>query len=331
MAYYCRVERDSVSPVGDRLTTFVVTYPRSCIAEVRTHRVISQTNGYEEVTYCEGTTTPDISKNSASSRAIPLNRMVRSVKDDPYVPEWTLNRQGMQGATATDADVIEDTSEDWLDSMRSACFTADRMNARGIHKQDCNRLLEPFAWVTQVLTSSAWDNFFALRCHHMAYPPFRKIARMMYLARRNSTPTPLDYGQWHLPFVYMGVQDAFRYLPGFIIAPADALALVPYPLRKSAACCAWVSYENHDQDASDDAVNRTFARLFGEAPVHGSPLEHQATPMRPGLAATRPELRSNLSGWLQARKLIATECVRDYRPSDEEVASWGINDSMTGN
>jgi thymidylate synthase ThyX len=330
MAYYCRVERDSVSPVGDRLTTFVVTYPRSCIAEVKTHRIISQSNGYEEVTYCEGTTTPDISKNSASSRAIPFARMVKAVTDSPYVPEWTANQKGMQGGPLTNKDTKTNVDTEWRDIMEECSHSATYMHNQGIHKQDCNRLLEPFAWVTQVLTSSAWDNFFALRCHHMAYPPFRRIARMMYLARRNSTPTPLDYGQWHLPFVPMSDQSKFLCHPGMVLRPADA-HLMPCPIRHSAARCAWVSYENHDKDGGPEALDRTFSRMFADDIGHFSPLEHQATPMRPGLAATRPELRSNLNGWLQARKLIATECVRDYSPTDEEVASWGINDPMTGN
>lgn len=328
MAYYCRVERDSISPADDRLTTFVVTYPRIVLAESLTHRANADTWGDSYV--CERTTTPDISKNSASSRAIPFAKMCEAVQRDPYMPEWTMSQKGMQGGTATESVKIA-ADVDWRWAMDRMCEAATYIHSYGVHKQDCNRLLEPFAWVTQVVTSSAWDNFFSLRCHHMAHPALRKIARMMYLSRCDSIPTPLGYDRWHLPFVPDGDQDEFRYTPGFIIAPADAPALVPEPIRRSAARCAWVSYENHDRDASDDAVSRTFQRLFADVPGHFSPLEHQATPMRPGLVQTRPELRSNLSGWLQARKLIATECVRDYRPSDEEVASWRINDPQTGN
>jgi len=83
----------------------------------------------------------------------------------------------------------------------------------GIHKQHANRLLEPWMWVTQVVTSSRWDNFFALRCHKAAHPAFQKIARMMFLARRKSTPQVLDYCQWHLPFVPIKEQMAFEWVP----------------------------------------------------------------------------------------------------------------------
>lgn len=331
MAYYCRVERDSISPSGDRLTTFVVTYPRVLLAEIKTHRVISTSHGYEEVTYCEGTTTPDISKNSASSRAIPFTRMVKAVTDDPYVPEWTLNQPGMQGGVMDDRRIKLNGDNDcrWL--LDRTTETAERLHRYGIHKQDCNRYLEPWAWVTQVLTGSAWDNFFALRCHHMAYPPFRRIARMMYLARRDSTPTPLDYDRWHLPFVPPAEQMAFRMSPGAVVGPSEARMVFPPIMRQSVARTAWVSYENHDKNATQEACDRTFDRLCNDELFHAGPFEAQATPMRPGLVQTRPELRSNLNGWLQARKLIATECVRDYRPSDEEVASWRINDPQTGN
>ena len=48
---------DSVNTLGDRLTTFVVTFPRIILAEVNTHRAFS--------------------RNSASSRAIPFKKNVR--------------------------------------------------------------------------------------------------------------------------------------------------------------------------------------------------------------------------------------------------------------
>ena len=331
MTYACRIERDSISPLGDRLTTFVVTFPRVALAEVFTHRVVSTSHGYEEVAYCDRTTTPDISKNSASSRAIPFARMVRGVIGDPYMPEWTENQAGMQGKGMLELDSQWRRSDQtWRSAMEVMVGHAQTLHTDGIHKQDCNRLLEPWAWVTQVMTATQWDNFFALRCHHMAFPPFRRIARMMFLARRESVPTQLDYDQWHLPFVPLAEQMAFHMAPGAIVAARDARMVFPPLVRQSVARCAWVSYENHDKDATQEAVDRTFDRLCNDDIAHMSPFESQATPMRPGLARERQELRSNLNGWLQARKLISTECVRNYAPSDEEVASWGITDWRTG-
>lgn len=61
-----RIEADSVSPAGSRITTFVLTYPRFIHSELMTHRVFS--------------------RNAASSRAIPFSRMVRMVRDNPAGP-----------------------------------------------------------------------------------------------------------------------------------------------------------------------------------------------------------------------------------------------------
>src|SRR5438128_1865427 len=71
----------------------------------------------------------------------------------------------------------------------------------GVQKQRVNRLLEPFSWITVVLTATDWQNFFALRCHKDAHPDLQRIAGMMCEARANSEPQRLEYGWWHLPFV----------------------------------------------------------------------------------------------------------------------------------
>ena len=56
----------SLSPQGDELISVLCTFPRIILAEVNTHRMLS--------------------KNTSSSRAIPFNKMVESVQNDPFVP-----------------------------------------------------------------------------------------------------------------------------------------------------------------------------------------------------------------------------------------------------
>ena len=51
---------DSVNTQGDRITTYILTFPRFILAELNTHRMFS--------------------RNSASSRAIPFEKMVKMVK-----------------------------------------------------------------------------------------------------------------------------------------------------------------------------------------------------------------------------------------------------------
>jgi thymidylate synthase ThyX len=322
MAYSCRIERDSLSPSGDRLVSFLITYPRIVLAEAVTHRLTF--DGWnDDVSLCERSFTRDISKNSASSRAIPFERMLAKVRDDPFTPFWTANRKGMQGdPLAADKEGLAD--EVWRYAREDALKRAGQLHALGVHKQAVNRLLEPFAWVTQLATSSRWDNFFALRCHGDADPHLRRIARMMYLEYHKSVPQKLRHGQWHLPFVDPESSLDFHWVPDTETVRRGGKVGIPDLIKFSAARCAWLSYESHDKDGSPEAMIRTFDRLLGSVPVHASPLEHQATPFDDQSVFIGPCFISNLAGWLQARKLLPGEAVTKYEPSQEEVDSWGL-------
>ena len=59
MPFDAKVLADSISPAGHRLTTLEATFPRFVLAEFNTHRVFS--------------------RNSASSRAIPIAKQLRRV------------------------------------------------------------------------------------------------------------------------------------------------------------------------------------------------------------------------------------------------------------
>ena len=70
------VVADSLSPQGDRLTSLLITFPRIILAEVNTHRMLS--------------------KNTSSSRAIPFNKMVEVVQNNPFIPiAWQKEHKGM--------------------------------------------------------------------------------------------------------------------------------------------------------------------------------------------------------------------------------------------
>jgi hypothetical protein len=49
--------------------------------------------------------------------------------------------------------------------MRAAVIHARGLLRLGIHKQVANRLLEPFAHMSTLVTATEWGNFFALRAH----------------------------------------------------------------------------------------------------------------------------------------------------------------------
>lgn len=136
---------DSINPYGNRITTMLLTFPRFILAELNTHRIFS--------------------RNSASSRAIPFNKMVKMVQEDPFIPvAWQKEHTGMQGTEYhTDPRDIEFLTYHWKEAGQQAVKNAEFMSGRDCTKQLCNRLLEPFMWHTVLVTSTEWDNFFHLR------------------------------------------------------------------------------------------------------------------------------------------------------------------------
>lgn len=144
--YKAEILADSLSPTGDRLTTMKVTFPRIVLAEFNTHRMFS--------------------RNSASSRAIPFEKMVEMVQEKPFIPiAWQKTHKGMQGTEYyTDKTYINGRFYDWLKARDYAVKQAEELNRVGITKQLCNRLLEPFMWHTVICTFTESSNFFKLRC-----------------------------------------------------------------------------------------------------------------------------------------------------------------------
>lgn len=169
MSYKCEILADSINEQGHRLTTFKVTYPRIIHAEMLRHRMLS--------------------RNVASSRAIPFEKMVKDVEKDPFIPiAWQKHHSGMQGSEywteedevkidiGDEFEYIEDiqpiTEEfkiRWLEARDKAVNVAVGMNNLGLTKQLCNRLLEPFVWTTELISGTEWGNFFELRCPKYHY------------------------------------------------------------------------------------------------------------------------------------------------------------------
>ena len=138
----------SINEQGDELISVLATFPRIILAEVNTHRMLS--------------------KNTSSSRAIPFNKMVESIQNDPFIPiAWQKEHKGMQGSEYFTSEFdIELLRQNWLKGRDYAVITAKAGTLLGSTKQLNNRLLEPFMWTTMLITGpkSGWDNFFHLRC-----------------------------------------------------------------------------------------------------------------------------------------------------------------------
>jgi len=138
----------SLSPQGDELISVLCTFPRIILAEVNTHRMLS--------------------KNTSSSRAIPFEKMLKAIEENPFIPiAWQKDHKGMQGTEYHTEEDSEYSISTWLDARDRAVQQAILLNSYGTTKQLCNRLLESFMWTTMLITGSreGWDNFFNLRCN----------------------------------------------------------------------------------------------------------------------------------------------------------------------
>ncbi len=273
---------DSQPPEGSRLTTMEVVVPRIVLAEFNTHRVFS--------------------RNSASSRAIPIEKMLKRVLEDPYIPEvWTLNQKGMQGKKVDVDALMEDgyhPRNTWISARDAAVRHAQELLDAGIHKQTTNRLLEPFMWHTIIVTATEWSNFFHLRCHPDAHPAIRRTAEAMLKVYEESTPNKLEWNEWHLPFVRP--KDWEEFAKGWMKAgnptPEEMLKFV----KVSSARCARVSYLTHDGVRDPELDLKLHDRLLSGG--HMSPFEH------PAQCEKGPMPNSNFAHpWVQYRKTIPNE------------------------
>lgn len=157
-----KIIADSINAKGDRITSYILHYPRFIHSELMTHRMFS--------------------RNAASSRAIPFEKMVKMIEENPFIPiAWQKAHKGMQGSEYFSNEevridignefeykedirlVTEEFKIQWLAARDKAVNAAMGMHKLGLTKQLVNRLLEPFMWYTVLVTATEWDNFFELR------------------------------------------------------------------------------------------------------------------------------------------------------------------------
>lgn len=161
-----KILADSVNPQGDRLTTMEVVLPRIILAEAKTHRIISGLGEQVEVTQSLGLNDEfNFSRNSASSRAIPFNKMVKMVEENPFIPlAVQYDHKGMQGSSYFGEREYEAFVASWLHQRDLAVRSAQQLHGQGATKQLCNRLLESFMYHKVIVTATEFENFFKLRC-----------------------------------------------------------------------------------------------------------------------------------------------------------------------
>ena len=306
MAYNARILADSANadPSGphDRLTTMELTLPRFVHAEQLRHRMMSFSVG--------------------SSRAVPTAKLLAQIMDDPVMPAfWGKLQSGMSASEEMRGCARRRAERAWLLARDEAVRTAEQMLGLGVHKQIVNRILEPWMWVTTIVSATEWENFFALRSPSKgsasylpdrmldplfpAQPEIQVIARMAEDAYRAAEPSVLPSGGWHLPLFGETEVDGDEIagdadVVGTIMLPGAETAL-PKAVAVSAGRTARVSYLTHDGQRDVGKDLELASRLA--ASHHWSPLEHPARAVAVGARC------ANFRGFQQARFVFPGEAV----------------------
>ena len=304
---------------GKEIITFELEFPRLILAEFNTHNALS--------------------KNASSSRAIPVAKMLEQVRNHPAMPvRFGKKNKGMQDAGEHDSLVGvynhmcqgECTAEEaWKYAARQAADMAEAFDKAGYAKQICNRLIEPFQMMKVVMTATELNNFIWLRDHPAADPTIEVLAKAIKQAKEDSVAVVLEPGDWHVPY-FNGAYGSGCWVKG---VDTDSLEDA---LMISASCCAQVSFRSLDDtiEKARGVVEKLNLGGKDDEPVHASPLEHQATPMRQvndepscdgnclgkfgvgwGVGITHMErdgtlCSGNLKGWIQHRQLIPNNVKR---------------------
>lgn len=312
MGYKAKILLDSVSETNKRITTFEISFPRCVLAEWNTHRAFS--------------------RNSASSRAIPIEKMLQKVKDDPFIPEkWGKPARGMGAKEYWPLDSPEHAA------LTLACREELKQTVEYVeaykhlaNKEDLNRYLEPFLFHTVINTATEYDQFFKLRTNDAADWKIKKIADMMYDLYHEAGETIEKYknfsnlkqihnphtvqflktGEWHTPLVYeediKPVRDYTDYYSN-----RDDVAVTEALKKISVARCARVSFLTHDNKRDIEKDLELYERL--KTSGHNSPFEHIATPSFRAGYTNFNYRNGNFVGWRQARQDLQDENCTSFR------------------
>lgn len=281
---------------GVNLYTFVLTYPRVILAEVNTHRMLS--------------------RNTASSRAIPSKKQRERVLDNPFVPVTIgANQKGMQAGAELEGWRRTVAIGTWKTARYPMVLASWILDKVGAHKQVVNRIVEPWTWTQQVVTCTDLKNVFKLRNHKDAEPHFQLLAAQMEKQVRyvevlfetvnfdsrnpDGSACALDRvnpplgvyrvqmlrpGDWHLPFIDQEEQGETEELK-----------------KVSTARCARVSYFLPESGKRSDPSRDVELCDRLSSSGHWSPFEHVAEP------SADDTYFGNFRSWYQYRKEFAQE------------------------
>ena len=317
---------ESEGIVPERITTMVMRFPRCILPEVNTHRVFSRNSASSRARSFKTTLEPIMEdayvplftrnqkgmgggwvngktyltasrywmydRDYAIASTLRLLLGDKFIQDKVGVMNWNANYTYM--IVHNWRELIDDYMEHYK------ADDVDEYDMPSIHKQNANRLLEPFMWHEALVTSTYWKNFLDLRISDGAQPEIKALAVLVRAVLHEHVPTP----SWvHLPF---GDPDAL---------PLDDWGKTSDALLAAASECARISYKDRSSMKNND--NSALGRKLLEQ-KHMSPFEHIAfdaksdvmedaselTPLREAVEAHGTQ--SNLSpSWIQYRRVVS--------------------------
>ena len=282
MSYYAKVIEHSVNEAGEQCFSVECRYPRFIHSEIMTHRALS--------------------KSSASSRAIPVKKMIKQIWHYPATPLWFgKTMPGMQAKE--ELPYLHKRLAYYLIYysryfILALCWVLLKI---GLHKQIANRYLEAWSWITVIMTftlDAGISNFFSLRYHPAAQPEFKYFAGLLRKAIATSNPRQLKTGEWHLPYV---LEDEREHFPSMTLC------------KISAGRSCRVSYLNHDGTKNVEK-DIALAESITEA-GHMGALEHTCM-------ATPNVRHGNLTGFKQYRKTLQAEYDFGLGIAYQKIIEW---------
>ena len=268
-----KVIADSINETGQRLTTFELEFPRLILSECNTHGAIE--------------------KNTSSSRAIPVSKMLDHILEQNLKPIYFGSKKsGMQAGNELESISLEVAKGLWEDSLEKAVFYANQLDTLGVAKEVTNRITEPYQLIKAVWSATDWENWFNLRLEKDADPNICMLAYKMYETMSKSVPVLLKKGEYHLP--YVGKYDipvaysdlgGYEYETGYNVFYYDKeryhtiehCLTLEEAIKYSVASCAQVSYRSEGMTL--DKAEKIWNMLVKSEVVHASPLTHVATPI----------------------------------------------------
>ncbi len=335
-----RVVADSISHYGDRLTTMVVTFPRIVLAEFNMHRMLS--------------------RNTASSRAIPVATMLKNIMRQPFMPRMGMNKPGMQPGDELDGYDLHQAVSYWERARNAAVTNALGLllgfdlfeqefgvSAEGttLSTMRINEWLKRRAkWLSELTANKLPESRDALNVHkqivNRLLEPFSFTTVIVtatdwsnFFGLRMDEATQIEMRlaaeamRHAMEAAYndstpKAVRAGEWHLP--FLTDKDVQLLGDKAPMASAACCARVSYLTHDKAVRDIKADLRLAeRLVSGG--HMSPFEHVATPF----SASRIQLALQIShffadnyGWDIAKRNPAVAGVINSANYDGNFRGW---------